>query len=312
MNSNITPLLSICIPTFNRSQYLEVCLQSILEQVDQFSWKLEIIVSDNASTDVTESVVKLFQSQFPSIRYYKNPENLGYDRNLDNAIRMANGKFCWFLSDDEKILPETLKILIDILESNTEIAYLCFDVRGNSIRKMPTKHITYLRNGVELLKEYGIVGGLISQNIIARQYLPQNTEKYFGNLWIHISIIYEIILNRPLILLDQVLIEWQRNECTWAKWWKGLFTYTNLKNIILSWWMIGYPKKTIHLLLWEFIPSFPKILISAKVQGLPMNRKNFQFIFQEYYQFPFQLIEGLIIFFIPTCFIRLFVKILWK
>ena len=151
--------------------------------------------------------MKLFQSQFPSIRYYKNPENLGYDRNLDNAIRMANGKFCWFLSDDEKILPETLKILIDILESNTEIAYLCFDVRGNSIRKMPTKHITYLRNGVELLKEYGIVGGLISQNIIARQYLPQNTEKYFGNLWIHISIIYEIILNRPLILLDQVLIE---------------------------------------------------------------------------------------------------------
>lgn len=310
--SNNTPLLSICIPTYNRSQYLEVCLHSILEQVDQFPWKLEIIVSDNASTDSTENLVKAFQSQFSFISYYKNFENLGYDRNLDHAIRMANGKFCWFLSDDEKILSGTLKILIDLLESHQDIAYLCFDVRGNSIRKIPTKHITYLRNGIELLEEYGIVGGLISQNIIARKYFPENTEKYFGNLWIHLSIIYEIILNQPLILLDQVLIKWQRNECTWAKWWKGIFTYTNLKNIILSWWVIGYPKRIITLLLREFIPSFPKILISAKVQGLPMNMKNFQFMLKEYYQFPFQLIEGVIIFFIPTCFIRFLIKILWK
>lgn len=93
-------------------------------------------------------------------------------------------------------------MIFDIIATYPDAAYFCFDVRGNSIRRLPTETLTYLHDGEELLREYGIIGGLISQNIILRELYPKNTQKYFGNFWIHLSIIFEIIRDKPLVMID--------------------------------------------------------------------------------------------------------------
>lgn len=73
---NNTPLLSICIPTYNRSRYLQVSLAALIEQSESFHSDIEIVVSDNASTDNTEESMNTFRTQFSNLKYVRNTENL--------------------------------------------------------------------------------------------------------------------------------------------------------------------------------------------------------------------------------------------
>ena len=58
MESRKGPLLSICIPTYNRSKSLRICLLSILSQTKGYEEDVEVVVSDNCSDDDTMQVVE--------------------------------------------------------------------------------------------------------------------------------------------------------------------------------------------------------------------------------------------------------------
>ena len=72
------PLLSICIPTRNRAAFLYRTLRSITETpVFQNGNEVEVVVSDNASTDATEEIVKIFTEKYGNkIVYSRNDENI--------------------------------------------------------------------------------------------------------------------------------------------------------------------------------------------------------------------------------------------
>jgi glycosyltransferase involved in cell wall biosynthesis len=70
------PIISICIPTYNRADFLKICINNIINQ-DAFSEnKIEIVISDNNSPDNTYEVVKTFQKNYSNIKYFKNHENI--------------------------------------------------------------------------------------------------------------------------------------------------------------------------------------------------------------------------------------------
>lgn len=92
--------LSICIPTYNRADYIGETLKSIIEQSNA---SVEIIISDNASNDNTEDVVNEYKQNFKNITYYKWPENMGADANYLKVIELASGRYCWFMGSDDVI-----------------------------------------------------------------------------------------------------------------------------------------------------------------------------------------------------------------
>jgi glycosyltransferase involved in cell wall biosynthesis len=97
----VKPLLSICIPTYNRSDWLRSSLWNWLPQVKQFGEQVELIVSDNASTDHTQNVVNE-ASEWGSFVYYRRPENLGPLKNIYYMLKeLAQGKFVWVVGDDD-------------------------------------------------------------------------------------------------------------------------------------------------------------------------------------------------------------------
>ena len=110
------PLLSICVPTFNRDLILKDCLENILLSKSQ---NIEIIISDNGSTDDTEQVVKSFNDI--RLTYYKNQINLGYDLNIINLIKKARGKFIFFISDEDKINVSGINWIIDVISKNEDV-----------------------------------------------------------------------------------------------------------------------------------------------------------------------------------------------
>lgn len=106
------PLLSIAIPTYNRDIYLKKNLSALLPQ---FRRELEIIVSDNASTDNTTEVVEEFIEQGLPIKYLRNKTNLGWAGNFQNCYLNASAEYIMILGDDDIIVPEGINIILDIL-----------------------------------------------------------------------------------------------------------------------------------------------------------------------------------------------------
>lgn len=112
-------LLSIYIPTYNRSYYLKKCLSAFFSQLNEENLKLvEVCVSDNDSPDNTSEVVADFIREGNKINYFKQPTNIGADRNVASCFAKAKGKYVWIFGDDDFVMPHTLEKIIKILKSN--------------------------------------------------------------------------------------------------------------------------------------------------------------------------------------------------
>ena len=110
----MTPYFSICIPNYNYERYLGVTIDSVLSQdVDD----LEILVSDNASTDGSAALVQGYQEVDPRIRLRRNVCNVGFAGNLAKASSMAVGRFMIMLSSDDLMASGALKAYRKIFDS---------------------------------------------------------------------------------------------------------------------------------------------------------------------------------------------------
>ena len=292
---NKQPLLSICIPTYNREKYLKECLDSIVNQELFNENDIEIVISDNASEDGTKELVKLYQDKYKNIRYFRNEENLWFDRNLDNTLNNANWKFCWTLSDDEYLDKWNLVFILNIINKNTDawvILIWNIDWSWNIIK---------LNNWNDFLYKYWIfTAWLVSNNIFNRKLIPKDRSIYFWNLWIHVSILFYILKNNYLVITNKSIFKKWDWICHWAKWWKAFYTFINLKNIILNNIDLWYDKEIINNYIKIFIKALPKTIISAKIQWLKCWYKELKILFKEFYKYPIILIISILIFVIPN------------
>jgi glycosyltransferase involved in cell wall biosynthesis len=295
------PLLSICIPTYNRAHYLKECLDSIVCQFDDENVKdnVEIVVSDNASEDNTQQLLKEYQKKFNNIRYFKNKENLGFDKNVDNVLTLATGKFCWTLSDEEILEKDSLSTVLEIIRSHPEISYI-----GISRRNKASQEIQYFKNGNECIQKGLPPGGYLSFNIFNKKFLPADRKKYYGNYWFHYSCVLEIIANKPFIVVKNNFIKEVEHKPRLEMGGANFFIYTFLKQIIQDLPQFGYEKKSINKLLNGFARGAPRNIASARIHGLKISIKNLSRILIVYYRTPFWLLSSIILFFTPTFFLR--------
>lgn len=92
------PKVSIGLPVYNGEAHLARSLESLLAQTFE---DIEIVVSDNHSTDATESICRDFMARDPRIRYVGNDRNRGVAWNFNNAFRQSNGRyFKWASCND--------------------------------------------------------------------------------------------------------------------------------------------------------------------------------------------------------------------
>lgn len=118
------PLLSICIPTYNRCEYLREALINITSDKD-FDDRIEIIISDNASTDDTLSVCESFSSKYDNILYSRNEINIK-DQNFFLVLSKANGKYIRLFNDTLRFNFGMLGQMLNIIEYSSEDSFLFF------------------------------------------------------------------------------------------------------------------------------------------------------------------------------------------
>ena len=180
MASNPGLLLSICIPTYNRADTLRQALDSVLPQIAARN-DVEVVVVDNASSGETPALVRGYMQEQVCVRYVRQPENVGFDRNIIACIEQARGEYVSLLADDDIALPGAYeRVLKEVATSKPAIICLnLYPFRGDDYAKSwgaagPRQDISF-QNGKDffMFARLGFLSVLTLKSDYARRFIPK-------------------------------------------------------------------------------------------------------------------------------------------
>ncbi|WP_024860085.1 glycosyltransferase family 2 protein [Ruminococcus flavefaciens] len=109
------PIISICIPTLNRCEQLKATILSIVDQPEFKNGKVEIVISDNASTDKTKDTILSLKEKYPAIIYHRNEKNIG-NENFPLVLSLGNGILRKLNNDTLLLKKDSLGKLCEFVE----------------------------------------------------------------------------------------------------------------------------------------------------------------------------------------------------
>jgi abequosyltransferase len=201
--------LSICIPTYNRAKFLPELLDSIISQAND---EIEIVISDNASTDNTKEIVNEYKKKFNRITYFCWDKNMGADRNFLKVVELADGEYCWLMGSDDRIEAGAINNILDFLNKNiTGISlnrYL-YDFNFKKILqerpvggRIISKDLVF-NNLDEIISLFFDYFGYISGQVVNKKLWDEvisetgsKIEEYY-NAYVHVYIISKMIIKKP-------------------------------------------------------------------------------------------------------------------
>lgn len=210
------PFLTIGIPTYNGSAFIREALDSIANQLDSsIRDRVEILVSDNASTDETGNIVREFElSRGIGVSYFRNEQNVGYDANVDLLFKRALGNFVWTVGDDDVLEPGSLTQILRVLDKYPQLTAIQvnFDKYNRTLDKvvdkcpMPSDVLcqdaeTFLKNS------HGRYGSLSAIIINRDTWNREDLSAAFGSLVIHMYGLVQVILRGSSYLIASSLIK---------------------------------------------------------------------------------------------------------
>ena len=131
------PKVSICIPTYNRKDYLKKTLESVFAQTYR---DYEVVIVDDGSTDGTDQMIE--ESNYP-IRYFWQ-KNQGEPSARNKLLELAESKYITFIDSDDLLLPCALEELMNLVEYNGSdvvaySSYIGIDEKGTEVKRKPHK-----------------------------------------------------------------------------------------------------------------------------------------------------------------------------
>jgi glycosyltransferase involved in cell wall biosynthesis len=123
MEKNSNPLVSVLMTSFNRENYIELSIKSVLDS----SFKdFELIILDDASTDNTLKIANSFAELDNRVKVYRNEKNLGDYPNRNKVASFAIGKYLKYLDSDDLIYPWSLELMVNMMENHPNAGWgLC-------------------------------------------------------------------------------------------------------------------------------------------------------------------------------------------
>ncbi|MGI9533465.1 MAG: glycosyltransferase family 2 protein [Thermodesulfobacteriota bacterium] len=207
MNINITNLVSVILPTFNRSNFITFSINSLLSQTYK---NIEIIVVDDGSTDETEHIIKLFNDS--RIRYIKLDDNHGANFARNIGLRNALGEFVTFLDSDDEFMVLKIEKELNVLLTNKSIGlvysglcqYHVDDAKKENLRTTIPKFRGDIYNEILYRNVIGTPSPLIRKECFEKVGFFDETMKSCQDweMWIRISKHYKVeYLNEPFMFM---------------------------------------------------------------------------------------------------------------
>lgn len=240
MISMNTPILSICIATYNRSEYIAETLDSIIPQLSD---DVELLVVDGASTDATESVVSNYLNQEPRLRYIRLEAKGGVDQDYCKSVEFARGVYCWLFTDDDVLKLGAVDAVKTAISEDHDLIVVNAEVRDRNLNKLlnprqinmpynqsyaPEDSEGLCNDALQYLSFIGSV--VIRRNV----WLSREKELYFGTEFVHVGVIFQKPLEKTALIIVDPYISIRYGNGQW-------------KPRSFEIWMFKWPK-----LVWSF------------------------------------------------------------
>lgn len=225
--------LSICITTLNRANFIGETLQSIVSQATD---ECEIVVLDAASTDQTSTVVIEHAARFPRLRYFRQNQNQGFDRDCDRMVELASGEYCWLMTDDDLVKEGAIATILRALRREWSLVVINAEAWDLEMSQMLwprlldfTADREYLPRDFDAL--FVDVGGVLNCNsvLIKRSlWLARDKSPYYESWLVHVGVIFQAALPQSTLVIANPLIKYrggnshtyssQVSEINFVKW----------------------------------------------------------------------------------------------
>ncbi len=176
-------LLSIVIPVYNVSQYVEKCIRSCYNQNIPIS-EYEIIVVNDGSKDDSLSICEKLQKEYVDLKIVSQ-ENRGLSGARNTGLRHATGRYVWFVDSDDWIEVNCLQNIIGYIEKNDpDILWLGHDViyNGNATSSFVPNKTTNLVSGEDLFLDHLNNLFYIWKFIYKRTFLTDNKLEFLEGI----------------------------------------------------------------------------------------------------------------------------------
>ena len=176
-------ILSICMPTYNRLKYIQQALSPIINQIDDKNADaVEILISNNASSDNTEHYIKEVIKNHPKlqIKYFCQTENIGAERNIYYVTNQAKGDWLCILSDDDVLLPGAIDKLLTLITNYPNFDAFCLNMYGFNQDSDPHQSSSPVFN-------------------IADDVILKNKDDALALLWVYITFLSVLVFRRDIL-----------------------------------------------------------------------------------------------------------------
>lgn len=220
-------LITFAIPTYNGSKYLPQAIDSVLKDVHESGLAdVEVLISDNCSTDSTAVIAADFQAKYPGVvSYYRNDQNIGYDRNLDLAIRRAKGEYVWLLGDDDYLAPGGVAVIHKKLSALKEpkpavllapVAFL--DITTKELRDplCADKDVFCADGNVFFQTTLWKTAAMSSVIVLRQAWTETDIREFFGGQWIHLGGLIKVLKHGSAIVLNSPVVVVRTSNPRWV------------------------------------------------------------------------------------------------
>ena len=274
----MTARLSVAIPTYNGSRYIREALDSIISQLGDIDEEIEIVISDNASTDQTPEIIREYQEKYSLIKYFRNEENLGPDRNFGLAVRRSTGEYVWLFSDDDKFKNGAIKKVLGVLKDHPGLAAIFVNwgswspdlKQCNHERVLDIQKDILFKTADDFLSTVKLNTIFVSSNIIRRSLWEQaHPEIYVGTNWIQYATLLTFIVDHYSYCIAEPYVMYRAGNIHWDK-----HSEISVKNTISLMRILnnlterGYSRRSINKAIMVITRHLPMEIIAFKKNGL--------------------------------------------
>ena len=202
-------LVSVAMASYNGEKYIAAQLESIINQTYK---NIEIIITDDASSDNTVPIIKDFQARYPFIQLFINAVNSGVTKTFEHSFKNCSGDFIAIADQDDVWELNKIEILLDELGHEDAIYSnsLLIDKNGQSLQKefKSLMHLQSYYNGAPFLMGNCIPGHTILMKAdFAKKITPLPAEMMFDR-WISFC----AAANNGIKYVDKPLVQYRQHD----------------------------------------------------------------------------------------------------
>jgi abequosyltransferase len=199
--------VTICIPTYNREKELKIALESIRDILGN---QVSVVVSDNASTDDTETLCQNpgLIGKFNAFTYFRWPTNQGADRNYLKAVELATTEYCILFGSDDTPTASALNLINEAIQAGADVAVFgrklytrdmereirseaFWTVRSRRVLRLDSEadYANYFRTCTSLAGVFSYISAILFRKLAWQ--VDEQVRSYIGTAYVHVAALFQ-------------------------------------------------------------------------------------------------------------------------